>query len=451
MLFFNLKNINFTVLFFSLFLFSQSGLNSVYRYVEDFLESLNLDPSLAAYRNKELGGFLAGIAGDNVGMPYEFRFIKNREDLVVPYMLPNKFIHDQETDDGRYAQVCAAGIFSDDTSMGLCFGKAIVDYKIHLNNKRVANYFCRWLESSVEDNFYSALSFDGCIFSDCGVTIRSVLNRYRESGQLYPEENRMTNGCLMRNYPSLIGSKSLEEAIYLSRLQTSVTHANPSILNMSSLLTSVCWNLLQHDISLSKDIIVDTIINDQSGDPLIERYVKPMIIYFQKVGFDNLHNLRLIEKTDALALEIFGKNSWPEFFGDEISKFHGKYLISSSGCCGSTFVAAIWSVLSTKSLNDSLFLAASLGDDADTVASITGNISGTIYGVKNLLLLTQDCCSWFSVLQFQDKILDLYLMLINKQNIVASYVSDDFSTTSSDSENLEDNSAFTREPSCWHN
>jgi ADP-ribosylglycohydrolase len=305
MLFFNLQSINFTVLFFSLFLFSQSGLNSVYHYVEDFLESLNLDASSLYSRNKELGGFLAGIAGDNIGMPYEFRFIKNREDLVIPYMLPNKFVHDPETDDGKYAQVCGAGIFSDDTSMGLCFGKAIVDYKIHLNKNRVANYFCRWLESSVEDNFYSALSFDGCIFSDCGVTIRSVLNRYRESGRLYPEENRMTNGCLMRNYPCIIGSKTLEEAIYLSRLQTSVTHANPSILNMSSLLTSVCWNLLQHDISASKDIIVDTIINDQSGDPLIERYVKPMILFFQKIGFDNLESLRLVEKTDSLAFEIF--------------------------------------------------------------------------------------------------------------------------------------------------
>lgn len=452
---FLLKKFNSATLFLSFFLFSHSRIITVYKSVEDFLESLRLEKSSTDYMNKELGGFLGGIAGDNIGMPYEFLFKNNREDLVISDLLPDQFVHDPETNGGVFAQECCAGVFSDDTSMGLCFGKAIVDYKSYLNQRQIANYFCRWLESTQKNNFYSALKLDGNIFSDCGVTIRAVLNRYLESGRLESEEVRMTNGCLMRNYPSIIGSSTIEEAIYLSRLQTSVTHSNPSILNMSSLLTAVCWNLLKYDIAVSKDVIVDIVLNDKSGDPLIESYVKPMVLFFQKIGFDNLESLRLVERTDSLAMEIFGKQSWPEFFGDEMSKFHGKYLISSAGCCGSTFISAVWSVLATRSLNDALFLAASLGDDADTVASIAGNIAGTIYGAVELgLLLTDRGSSWFNVLQFQDKILDLYLQLINKKDVVIEIepsTADTFSSDSLYSEESEEESGFGRQQSSWHN
>lgn len=54
--------------------------------------------------------------------------------------------------------------------------------------------------------------------------------------------------------------------------------------------------------------------------------------------------------------------------------------ISSSGYVLDTLVAAQWAVLNTSTFDDAVLLAANLGDDADTVAAVTGQIAGSLYG-----------------------------------------------------------------------
>jgi hypothetical protein len=53
--------------------------------------------------------------------------------------------------------------------------------------------------------------------------------------------------------------------------------------------------------------------------------------------------------------------------------------ISSSGHVVSTLEAALWCVR-TSSFEDAIVLAANLGDDSDTVAAVTGQLAGALYG-----------------------------------------------------------------------
>lgn len=58
--------------------------------------------------------------------------------------------------------------------------------------------------------------------------------------------------------------------------------------------------------------------------------------------------------------------------------------IESSGFVLTSLEAAIWCFYKTNSFNDSVLLAANLGYDADTMASITGQISGAYYGFNEI-------------------------------------------------------------------
>ena len=49
-----------------------------------------------------------------------------------------------------------------------------------------------------------------------------------------------------------------------------------------------------------------------------------------------------------------------------------------------TLEAAIWSVARTAGFRDAVLLAANLGDDADTVAAVTGQLAGALYGLTGI-------------------------------------------------------------------
>ena len=44
----------------------------------------------------------------------------------------------------------------------------------------------------------------------------------------------------------------------------------------------------------------------------------------------------------------------------------------------------MWSVWKTDNFRDALLLAVNLGDDADTVGAVAGQIAGAIYGIDNI-------------------------------------------------------------------
>lgn len=79
----------------------------------------------------------------------------------------------------------------------------------------------------------------------------------------------------------------------------------------------------------------------------------------------------------------------------------GENAISSSGYVVDTFVAAQWAVVNTDNFRDAILKAANLGDDADTVAAVAGQIAGAIYGLDGIPV------EWVEKLAWRDHIIDL--------------------------------------------
>ncbi|MSU92336.1 ADP-ribosylglycohydrolase family protein [Rhodobacteraceae bacterium 2CG4] len=58
--------------------------------------------------------------------------------------------------------------------------------------------------------------------------------------------------------------------------------------------------------------------------------------------------------------------------------------VSSSGYVRHTFDAAVWAVATTGSFREALLAAVNLGDDADTVSAVAGQIAGARYGLAGI-------------------------------------------------------------------
>ena len=58
--------------------------------------------------------------------------------------------------------------------------------------------------------------------------------------------------------------------------------------------------------------------------------------------------------------------------------------LKSSGYVVDTLQAAIWAVQTTKSFEAAVLKAVNLGDDADTVGAVTGQIAGAMYGYSKV-------------------------------------------------------------------
>jgi len=83
-----------------------------------------------------------------------------------------------------------------------------------------------------------------------------------------------------------------------------------------------------------------------------------------------------------------------------------RQLVRSTGYCEDTFNAAMWSVANSDSFNSAVLLAANLGDDADTVAAVTGQIAGALYGFDAIRKDWVDKLAWS--LKIQELAVKLY-------------------------------------------
>jgi ADP-ribosyl-[dinitrogen reductase] hydrolase len=72
--------------------------------------------------------------------------------------------------------------------------------------------------------------------------------------------------------------------------------------------------------------------------------------------------------------------------------------IKSSGYVVHSLEAALWCVARTSSFRSAVTLAANLGDDADTLAAITGQLAGALYGLTGIPE------AWLQRLAWRDKL-----------------------------------------------
>lgn len=222
------------------------------------------------------------------------------------------------------------GQWTDDTSMALALAESLLVCD-GLDEHDLMTRFVSWMDEG-------AYSSNGRCF-DVGNTVRAALNRFKATGDpIARSTDPMSagNGSLMRLAPVAIRywddiDKLRDAAARQSRTTHGALEAVDACVAFAEMLADAIAGKPRSQVLRDRD-------SDWSG-------------------------------------QIAGilKGSW---------RGKARSEIQSSGYVAHSLEAAIWCVARTGSFAEAVLLAANLGGDADTVAAITGQLAGALYGYQ---------------------------------------------------------------------
>ena len=240
----------------------------------------------------------------------------------------------------------APGEWTDDTSMALCLADSLLAAG-RLDAGDLIERFCRWYEGGYN-------SVTGECF-DIGTTTAGALRSFRATGEPLSGStapDSAGNGSLMRLSPVAIRWwHDRAKAVEAARLQSRTTHGAAQAVEACALYA---------------ELLVEAI----GGAP------KETV-------------LRARDWPGDAAIAAVAAGAWR---GKE------RDAIFSSGYVLHTLEAALWCVGQTKSIEEALILAANLARDADTVAAVTGQLAGALWGVSGAP------AEWLEKLAWREKI-----------------------------------------------
>ena len=234
------------------------------------------------------------------------------------------------------------GCWTDDTAMALALADSLLA-KETLDCRDLMDRFVAWWRNG-------EYSCTGSCF-DIGNTIRQALERYRRTGNPLAgstDPYSAGNGSLMRFAPVALRYWSDRARLdSVAAQQSRTTHAATEAIDGCRAFAT---------------LLADAI----SGEP----------------------------RRNVLAPRSFsGAPKIAEILGGGWRR-KSRNSIRSSGYVVHTLEAAIWSVARTGNFRNAVVLAANLADDADTVAAVTGQLAGAIYGLSGIPKEWLDRIAW---------------------------------------------------------
>lgn len=229
-----------------------------------------------------------------------------------------------------------AGYFTDDTSMALCLAESLIEYPL-LDRNDLLSRFSKWYREGVN-------SPTGRCF-DIGTTTRSAIVNWEKAGSVLNNTGPWDagNGSIMRLAPAVIKyHDDRDRAIATAIMQGETTHGSVEACDSCDLLARV---LLTAYVTDDKNAVLN--VDTQDG------------------WADNVKNI--LKTLDVSRDEV-----------------------KSSGYVIHTLHAAMWCFKNTDNFRDAILLATNLGEDADTVAAVTGQIAGAFYGISGIPIMWLD-------------------------------------------------------------
>ncbi len=222
------------------------------------------------------------------------------------------------------------GQWTDDTSMALALADSLIAHP-NFDAVGLMDRFVQWSTQGV-------YSCTGKCF-DIGITTRAALARYRKDRNPLAgatAEDSAGNGSLMRLSPvALVALHEPDEVRRIAAEQSRTTHGAPQAVE------ACIW---------FADLLRRAILGEPKASLLAP-------------GACDGH----------AAMRSIAAGTW---------RGRPRARIRSSGYVMHTLEAALWSVEQTDSFEEAVVLAVNLGDDADTVGAVTGQLAGALYGAS---------------------------------------------------------------------
>ena len=271
-------------------------------------------------------GALLGLAlGDALGTTLEFQPRPARP--VITDMVGGGPFHLQP------------GQWTDDTSMMLCLADSLIAQGKSDPADQMRRYI-NWRD-------WGHNSCTGTCF-DIGNTVAGALRSFERSGEALAgsrDPNSAGNGSLMRVAPValLMHDADLPQAMELAAESSATTHGEQRCIDACRYMTYLIHALLNADARPEKAQL-------------------------------------LSDSAPGLAPHLAGMHPDTRAIIGGSYRHKSREQISSSGYVLSSLEAALWCFWHSETFEEGALLAANLGDDADTVAAIYGQLAGAWYG-----------------------------------------------------------------------
>ena len=282
---------------------------------------------------KVIDGVIGHAIGDALGVPVEF---KDREQLS--YNPVTEMI-------GHGTYNVPKGFWSDDTSMEIALIDSIINNE-KIDYTDIMNNFANWI-------IKGEYTPNGIVFDKGNTCLEAILNYINKN--IDPLECGLDdyysngNGSLMRILPvayySYYKNLNNEQIYQLTKNISSLTH--------------------RHEISILGCYI----------------YILYTIKLIQ--GIDKKEAYKQIQKEDYSKFTKESLDKYKRILKEDINNLNINN-IKSSGYIVDSLEAALWCILNTDNYKDSVLTAVNLGGDTDTIAAITGSMTGIIYGYKEI-------------------------------------------------------------------
>lgn len=275
----------------------------------------------AKRKDKAAGAFFGLLVGDALGAAVEF---KKRDTFKKVTEMRGGGPHGLE-----------AGYWTDDSSMALCLAESLSE-KGYDPKDQLLRYL-KWYRDGY-------LSSTGRCF-DIGANTARSLEYFEENKKLPPQKDRAAgNGSLMRLSPVPIYFRDdFKRAVKYSGQSSLTTHNNRMAVDSCRYFGGLLQQFINARIEM--DAFKDKVLKDTAVDlDLDERVIMAVNGAFKK------------ERNE----------------------------IKSDGFVINTLEAGLWSFLKSNSFKETVLLAANLGDDADTVAAVSGQLAGAYYGFNQI-------------------------------------------------------------------
>ncbi len=231
-----------------------------------------------------------------------------------------------------------AGEWTDDTAMALCVAESLVTQERY-DAQHQMSILLRWYQRGYR-------SVKGFCF-DIGQTVRLALRQFELTGDPYAGSTAPAmagNGSLVRMAPVVMAFASHPaRAIALAADHSRTTHAAPVVIDACRYFAGLLVGAL-------RGVPRETLLEAGGYQPIPGMYDR-----------DPLH-----PAIQAIAAGSFRHREPPE--------------IRAASQVASSLEAALWAFHNSRSFAEGALLAANLGDDADTVGAIYGQLAGACYG-----------------------------------------------------------------------
>ena len=293
--------------------------------------------------NKWVNGMMGVVVGDALGMPVQF---SDRAELK---MNPVK------TMEGYGVYNMPPGTWSDDSSMALATLESIRE-KSEVDYSDIMERFVKW-------NFDGEYTPAGKAFDQGNTCVEAICNYeitkdYRTCGVTGEWANG--NGALMRIMPACLHA--------YDKVQSSEWNVSQA-LDCVHQVSALTHNHLRSKMACGFYYFMVKNIIKGCGS-LLERLqngVEDALDFYHE---DIANFIELAHYTRLFQLDEFAKEQ--------------EDTIKSSGYVVDSLEAAIWSLITTDTMEECLLKAVNLGGDTDTIGAIAGGLAGLFYGYDSV-------------------------------------------------------------------